>query len=67
MCVVIQHYLGKGDAALSRCIPLADGVFTGTIHSNLTTPSKRIAVLSLAGPGDMPLHLHRTTHNRMAD
>jgi len=40
--------LGKGDAALSCCIPLADGVFTGTIiRSILTTPSKRIAVLSL--------------------
>ena len=23
MCVVLQHDLGKGDAALSRCIPLA--------------------------------------------
>ena len=23
MCVVLQHPLGKGDAALSRCIPLA--------------------------------------------
>ena len=23
MCVVLQHHLGKGDAALSRCIPLA--------------------------------------------
>lgn len=24
MCVVRQHHLGKGDAALSRCIPLAE-------------------------------------------
>jgi hypothetical protein len=26
MCVVLQRDLGKGDAALSRCIPLASGV-----------------------------------------
>ncbi|CAE6507551.1 hypothetical protein NMYAN_260006 [Nitrosomonas nitrosa] len=33
----------------------------GTIFvSYFTTPSKPIAVLSLAGLGDMPLHLHRT-------
>ncbi len=32
-----------------------------------TTPSKRIAVLSLAELGDLPLHQHRTMHNRLAD
>lgn len=29
MCFVIQNHLGKGDAALSRFIPLADGALRG--------------------------------------
>ncbi|MCP5274902.1 MAG: hypothetical protein H6936_08655 [Burkholderiales bacterium] len=68
MCTVIQYHLGKGVRCAPPLHPPADGVVTGmTIRSILTTPSKRIAVLSLAGLGDMPLHLHRTMHNRLAD
>jgi len=58
--------LGKGDAALSRFIPLADGFGHGnTIRSTLQKPSKRIAVLPLAGLGEAPLHPHRTMHEHV--
>lgn len=36
MCVVRQHHLGKGDAALSRCIPLAESCLDA---DDLASPS----------------------------
>ena len=53
MCVVLQHDLGKGDATLSRCIPLAV-VLLG--YRPLPAPLKRFAVSSLAGRLRSPLH-----------
>tara|TARA_R110001592_G_scaffold3525_25_gene20092 strand:- start:5032 stop:5316 length:285 start_codon:yes stop_codon:yes gene_type:complete len=53
MCVVLQIFdfsfthLGKGDAALSRCNPLADGAMREHNPFQPFTPSKRIAVLLL--------------------
>ena len=55
MCCTTTH-LGKGDAALSRCIPLASGAIQA---SSLLAPVKRIAVSSLAkGAFLLLLHLH---------
>ena len=57
MCVVLQHDLGKGDAALSRCIPLGCGALRGI--EPLPAPLKRFAVSSLArGAFLLLLHPH---------
>ena len=53
MCVVLQIFdfsfthLGKGDAALSRFIPLADGVMREQNPFQPFTPPKRIAASPL--------------------
>lgn len=61
MCVVVQHHLGKGAAARPRCIPPAIAL---TGHRTHPEPAERITVPSLAGLGEVPLHLHRTMDHR---
>ena len=55
-------------SALSRCIPLADGVFTGTvIRSNLHHTIKTYRRFITRRTWRLPLHQHRPMHNRLAD
>ena len=75
MCVVLPHHLfaalhaphllGKGDAALSRCIPLAIWLFPGVEPvSESSNPYHRNHSQELEND---PLHLQRTTQLQERD
>jgi len=62
MCVVLQHIVARETLHSAVAFPrplVLQGV-------DPIAPTKRIAFFSLAGPGDLLLHLHRTMHKRLA-
>ncbi len=65
LCVVLQH-AWKGRRCALPFHP-SRGWFWAWEHNPFTPskPSKRIAVLSLAGLGELPLHLHQTMHEHV--
>ena len=62
LCFVVQNSLGRGPAARPRSIPPALALRSASSRIRAIKTYRRS---SLAGLGDVPLHLHRTMHDRL--
>ena len=68
LCIVIHNTLGKGDAALSRFIPLADGLAAGTqsVPTFLNHQNVSPFYHSKWEPTALPLQPHQARLGRIA-